>query len=200
MNKRLIAGVVIIAAVSLLAIGTAAYLVSEARTTNIITTGSVEIRLDEYSEYPPLYPENVNAEAKNLCDEDHNYPLVPGETIALIPIVTNIGTADCWVRIKIDLDHGPQAVEAANQNENVSISLVTGYENDWQKEGEWYYLKTPLAPGEETPLLFDAVSLDPRMGNEYANSEISIDILAEAIQSKNNPLIDGNYPALWNAQ
>lgn len=193
MKNKFIAGGAIIIAVALLAIGTAAYLVSEARVTNIITTGTVEIQLDEYSEYY-----EPGSEWQNVFYENPEEPVVPGETIAKIPVVTNAGTADCWVRVKLTLDltllpefEGETEV---NPEDWVTIDFVSGYEGNWQEEGGWYYLKTPLAPGEETPLLFDSVALKPEMGNGF--QEITLDVLAEAIQSKNNPLV-GSYAGLW---
>ncbi len=205
MKKKLAAGGVVLAALALIAVGTLAYLVSEGRATNTITTGTVTIVLNEYSQYiPPANPEDptptdATAQPENVPYQDPEGKLVPGDAVDKIPVITNTGTADCWVRMQVNLaftgDSAPSLPEGTTLAGMVGINYDTDH---WVQADGWYYYKTPLAPGADALPLFNKVNLKEQMGNEFQNTAFDIDLQAEAIQSKNNSLGDDhNYAALW---
>lgn len=193
MKKKFIAGGAVAAAVALLAIGTLAYFVSEARATNTITTGTVTIELNEYSAYCP-------GGGSPMPYSDPGV-LMPGEAVDKIPIITNTGTADCWVRMRVELALEQETAQRQAEEQSGLADMITiNYDADnWVWEDGWYYYTEALAPGEAAAPLFDKVELSKEMGNEFQGAAFVVDIEAEAVQSKNNPLEDSNYAALWLA-
>ena len=201
MKKKFIAGGAVAAAVALLAIGTLAYFVSEARATNTITTGTVTIELNEYSVYSPEADGQQTAARDTGTSVPYEDPgvLMPGEAVDKIPIITNIGTADCWVRMRVELALEQETAQRQVEGQSGLAEMITiNYDADnWVQEDGWYYYTEALAPGEAAAPLFDKVELSKEMGNNFQGAAFDIDIEAEAVQSKNNPLAGSNYAALW---
>lgn len=196
MKKKLAAGGLVLAALALLAVGTLAYLVSEGRATNTITTGTVKIELHEYSVYDP------QNQAEPVVYENPEGNLVPGDQVNKIPVITNTGTADCWVRLKVTLrekEEQTPAQRTAEAQPGLTDVIDMDYnEANWVQENGWYYYKTSLAPGAAAVPLFTKVSLSEGMNDYFQGMAFDIDLQAEAIQSKNNTLVGGNYAALWS--
>lgn len=204
MKRKLAVGGVVLAAVALITVGTLAYLVSEGRATNTITTGTVEIELKEYSVYTPAAnPEDPvpgdAIESENVLYTDPD-KVVPGDEVDKIPVITNTGTADCWVRMQVTLIPPEQdLVQRGAQQSGLAALIDMDYDEvNWTLEGDWYYYKESLAPGEAAPPLFTQVSLSQEMDNTFRGATFSIDLQADAVQSKNNPLGGSSYAALWN--
>ena len=179
MKKR---NMVLVALLALLlglaAYGTVAYFAGEAHTTNVITTGTVDVELVE-----TWNPED----GKNV---------MPGQTVSKKVEVKNIGTGDAWVRVHV----ATTATDAQKQPLDVAlISLVGTDVTDeagqqvWVPgEGGWYYYYEPLAPGAMTALpLFTAVKFDAAMDNEFQGATIQVAVSAQGVQSKNNPIPEG---------
>lgn len=122
--------------------------------------------------------------------------LLPGEAVDKIPVITNTGTADCWVRMRVSLDFAPgTAIDSAS---SLAEMVLPNYDQEnWVEQGGLYYYMHPLAPGESAPPLFRKVALSEEMGNAFQGAAFVIDLEAEAVQSKNNPLAGDNYAALW---
>ncbi|MGE4353722.1 MAG: hypothetical protein AB7D36_06525 [Oscillospiraceae bacterium] len=189
MRKKIVAGGILLIAIALLAAGTFAYLVSETRATNVITTGTVELTLTEYS---ITQGEDGKSERVLYVAPDK---ILPGETVSKIPVITNTGTASFWTRMKIEIKVDGEVIDDADTYVTIDMDEI-----NWiYKEDGWYYYKSTVEPGEEALPLFDTVTFDSAMGNDFQNKEISIDVVAEAVQSQNNPLTEDGYSDLWVA-
>lgn len=169
--------------VGLCAYGTVAYFAGEAHVTNVITTGTVDVKL-------------VETKADGSPWEDVN-GVVAGEVVDKHVWVENTGTADAWVRVQVITS----AVSADGSQElsdtviDKDFNLSPTEEGDtayWVPgEGGWYYYSVPLAPGASTEKLFQNVTFDTSMGNAYQGAVIHVDVTAQAVQSKNNPIPTG---------
>ncbi|MBR6166503.1 BsaA family SipW-dependent biofilm matrix protein [Candidatus Saccharibacteria bacterium] len=78
--------------------------------------------------------------------------------------VTNRGSVDVAVRIKLDdfwkdKDGNDLPDLMSGDQKLTSINFHDGYENYWEKKGDWYVYKTNLAPNATTEPLIDSVSL-----------------------------------------
>lgn len=87
------------------------------------------------------------------------------------PSVQNTGKTSCYVRMRYSV----------LQNGLVTVNAPI---NGWTYDGqEWYYYNTPIAPGESTKPLFDAVAL----GEGYKQEDLmhlQISLYQEAVQSE----------------
>jgi len=198
--KRKIALLALLAVFAAIAAsGTIAYFTSETHAHNVITSGGIDIELFEWKERPSdNNPEGVPFENLN--------GVMPSQTVNKIVEVKNTGANDAYVRIFLQkaIAQKPSGIigaigEIFNPpvcppltiqvgNETVEVIQLDINTTDWQYNEDdcYYYYNSKLKPGEVTTPLFNTVTLAPQMGNEYQNTEIYIDVTAEATQVANN--------------
>ena len=170
MKKKLLILSLAAICLAITAIGTLAYFTSEGTAHNVITTGGVEITVQEWA------------------DEDKQTPfedlegIMPGMAVTKIAEIKNTGASDAWVRVKVEKNIELQG-EGTSDTSLVELTLNTA---DWtEKDGYYYYTKV-LKPGEVTAPIFTAVTFKPDMGNEYQNATATVDVTAQAVQTANN--------------
>ena len=174
--ERAVTAVTVAAAcVALCAGGTLAYFSAEEHAHNVITTGGVGIELVEWGDLERTQPFE-DAEG-----------VMPGESVVKVVEVENTGQAPVWVRVKADvaveLAEGAQAPEG-DPTDVVAIDFGT---EKWTEKDGWWHYNEILPAGETTSPLFQHVTFDgPGMGNAYQGCEVTVDVLAQAVQSDNN--------------
>ena len=176
MKKKILLSAVLTICIAIAVTGTLAFFTAEDTAHNVITSGYVDIELEEWSELPS--ENNDGSPFENVSG------VMPGAEISKIVSVKNIGNADAYIRVKVDLD----VVLAENVNGTPNLNLVHIDYNtkDWtENEGYWYYNEV-LLPNEITPPLFTTVKFDESMGNMYQNSIAYVDVSAQAVQCANN--------------
>ena len=189
MKKKILAVLTVVLCLSIVGGVTAAYFTDRDTAHNVITTGNVKIDIVE----------------KRLVDGKlEDYPegpvqgVMPGSEASKIVTVKNTGSGDAWVRVRVDkrfeMDrNAPESLPAGEVPENmVGLNLDTQH---WTKDGQWYYYRQPLTMGKTTEPLFDTVSFDKQMGNAYQGSKLYVEVSAQAVQSKNNPMPASGNPA-----
>lgn len=175
MKKKIAAAALIVSMLSISAMGTLAYFTDTGIAHNVITSGKVDITLNDAMGY----------------DED-NQPIrelkgvMPGVTYYKVVSVTNeADSQNAWVRIKLE-----KVIELAPDVEakiDPSLAIINfPEESKWVEDGDYWYYTDILKPGETTENLFETVTVDKNMGNEYQNSTVKILVTAEAVQSDNN--------------
>lgn len=170
MKRKLLILSVLAICIATLAAGTLAYFTSEGKAHNVITTGGVEITVQEWAD-----------EGKTKPFEDLT-GVMPNTTVTKIAEVKNTGASDAWVRVKVEKNIKLQG-EGKPDTGLVELTLNTA---DWtEKDGYYYYTKV-LKPGEVTAPIFTAVTFKPDMGNEYQNATATVDVTAQAVQTANN--------------
>lgn len=169
MKRRNVALVAVLAlALSLVAFGTVAFLSDEARTTNVITTGKVDIDLIEKTTKDGEWVDCPNGMTLT--------GVMPGQTVdKQVTVANKESMAKAWVRVKVDL------------SDKSDVMTLDFDEAHWLQDGDYYYYKTPLDAAEVTEPLFNTVTFDgPKMTNDYQGKELKIEVKAEAVQWKNN--------------
>nr|WP_297886117.1 hypothetical protein [uncultured Blautia sp.] len=146
--------------------GTYAAYVNTVKVDNHISTGLVDISLDEFQE-----------ENGKLIAYENNKTVLPGEQVSKIPRITNKGEP-CYVRAKISYDGNTEELEGLS-DENIS-----GFSEDWVKKGEYFYY-TKILESKEGVELFDTVSIPADWTEAHEEQELSVSILTEAVQSAN---------------
>lgn len=169
-RKLLILSVVVICLASLAA-GTLAYFNKEDTVHNVITTGGIDIKINEWAD-----------EEKKTPFEDLD-GIMPGQTETKIVEIENIGASAAYIAVKVEKSITLNNGEKAANTDAVSIDINTTY---WTEKDGYYYYKTAVQPGDITEPLFTTVSFDKTMGNEYQKCTVTIDVNAYAVQSANN--------------
>lgn len=171
MKRKVLILSVLAILLAILAANTLAYFTADTTAHNVITTGGVSIKLNEWAN-----------EARTEKFEDKT-GVMPGAEVTKIVEVENVGTGTAWVRVQVVLD-----VYAEGGKEQLPPDPVTldFNETDWKYFDGYYYYNYPLDPGETTEPLFTTVTFDPKMGNVYQNSTAHVDVNAYAVQSANN--------------
>jgi len=131
-------------------------------TNSLVSTSAVEIQINEYNSAGEKFSEDGKT-------------VMPGENIDLIPKVENQGI-ECYIRAKL-------SYRIEDKEYNVEDLLGGSYKN-WTKKGDYYYYDSVLNKKEEIEL-FNGVSIPSNLSNTDYGKNVIINIVVEAIQSKN---------------
>ena len=172
MKRKLLIVSVLAILVAVTAAGTLAYFTDIGTAHNVITTGNVEIELNEWAD-----------EACTQPFQDKT-GVMPGTKVTKIVKVKNSGTGAAFLRLYVEKN-----VYGADEKPMKSDPVSLDFDNrNWtysESEG-YYYYNRPLEPGKTTEPLFTTVTFDPLMGNEYQNATAHVKVIAYAVQSANN--------------
>ena len=185
MKRKILCLSVLAIMLAILAVGSLAYFTAEGRARNVITTGSVEIKLNEWSD------ENKTKPFENLKG------VMPGMTVTKIAEIKNTGKSDAWIRVKIEKTIELKR-EGTPETGLVELGLNT---TEWTEKDGYYYYNKALKPGETTEPIFTNVTFKATMGNEYQNATAKVDVYAQAVQTANNPATDDDVTTVkgWPA-
>ena len=171
MKRKILILSVLAICIATLAAGTLAYFTSEGKAHNVITTGGVEIAVQEWADKDKQTPfEDLEG-------------IMPGMTVTKIAEIKNTGASDAWIRVLITKN----IQLAGDGTPNTDLLELNLNLTDWTlgEDGYLYYNKA-LKPGEVTKPIFTAVTFKPDMGNEYQNATATVDVSAQAVQTANN--------------
>lgn len=171
MKRKLLILSVLAICIATLTTGTLAFFTAEGKAHNVITTGGVEIAVQEWAD-----------ENKQTPFTDLN-GVMPGVPVTKIAEIKNTGASDAWIRVKVEKKIQLQG-EGTPDADLVELNLN---QNDWKLgQDGYYYYNQALKPGEVTKPIFTTVTFDAAMGNEYQNATASVDVSAQAVQTANN--------------
>ena len=158
--------------VAILAGGTLAYFTAEGTAHNVISSGNVEIEVQEWAD---------TGKKEEFEDLEG---IMPGMEVTKIAEVRTTGNGDAWVRVKL-----VKSITMTNQTASPNLDLIRlELDNkDWKlaNDGYYYYQKV-LKSGETTTPILNSVTFDKAMGNEYQNCRANLVISAQAVQTANN--------------
>ena len=171
MKRKLLIVSVVAICIAILAAGSLAYFTAEGTAHNVITTGGVEIALQEWADAEKKIPfENMTG-------------VMPGTKVTKIVEVKNTGASDAWVRVKVEKKIERKTEVGEIDPNLVELDLDT---EKWEYKDGFYYYKEALKPNETTRPILRSVEFKPAMDNVYQNAQISVDISAQAVQYANN--------------
>ena len=173
MKKKLCVVALLVICLAMAAYGTSAYFTYEETAINVITSGSIKVELQEWSDT-----------GNGLVPFEDLESVLPGTEISKIVQVKNIGGQSAWVRVSADKDiHLAEGVDGEVDISLLSYDLNTEF---WTEKDGFYYYNTILQPNEATEPLFTKVIFSATMSNMYQNSRAVIDVTAQATQVANN--------------
>ena len=162
--------------------GTIAYYTDQSTAHNIITSGGVDIEIEEWQD---------TDEGWIPYPKDEPIAVMPATTVSKIVTVRN-QDAKSYIRAQFAVtvkDADDQVMELDQETLESIISIVPNNEY-WltgQSEDGWYYYKDAVDTDKVTePLFCEVVFSGVNMTNEYQNCTIEIDVDAQAVQAANN--------------
>lgn len=148
--------------------GTLAYYTVSGQVSNVITSGSVEVKIHEYSASGEAFPEG-------------GMEVMPGDVVSYVVQVENTGNQSCYVRAKLKKgvnDENLTAEDCLKWNINT---------DEWTYENGFYYYNEPLNEGCITEPLFSEIYVDGKtVDNNYLGKTFTLDMTVYAVQSKYN--------------
>ena len=137
----------------MMAYGTLAYFTAEDTAHNVITSGEIDIELQEWAD----------AEKTTPFPEDEVSGVMPGTEVTKIVEVKNTGANDAYIRVKVEKEFVlSEGVEGETDSGLMKIDFDETY---WMLgEDGYYYYKTALEPGAVTEPLFALGKLRYRYG------------------------------------
>lgn len=170
----------IIATVSVLGVigvsGIIAYFTDTATVTNHASMGIVDIDLKEYT---------LNENGEKVAWEDVTN-VTPGDVISKIPEINCVkGAVDCYIRAKVEITSRDENLQ--NSTEMLTLDNLNVNEQNWYycEEDGYFYYKNIVTDENEPIVLFSEVTIPSTLDNAWSLEQLSIDVTAEAIQSKN---------------
>lgn len=141
--------------------------------TNSVTLGDVSISLSEYE---------LDEDGKEVPYQNDKQVL-PGQTVDKIVRITNNANAS-WIRVKAEYT----SEEGLDSLSDEELTLAGG---DWEKIGDYYYYKKPVAKDESVDFL-KRVKIPASWDSTYAEKGFSIILTADAVQ-------EANFTPDWSA-
>lgn len=170
-KKHVVVIAAIICVLALIATGTAAYFTAEETSYNVITTATLDMELVETTTGGEPWPEDEGITG-----------VFPGMVVDKVVTIENKGGVSFYTRIFLEY----KVIGADGKElpfEHITLDFNT---DDWTEKDGFYYYNKALKPNLATEPLFETVTFEYTMGNEYQNCEVVITVNAQAVQSRNN--------------
>lgn len=184
MKRKLVLTSAVVLILALLAAGTFAYFTKDARATNVITTGTISIQLND---------EIKETGAEKTGSGWTLSGVMPGQAVEKAVSVTNTGTSPAWLRVKLDIGvtgaNGKPLDLTFGDKQDV-LTFTTG--DGWFYHDGYYYYSAPVAEKTSTADFFakkdgqPTLMLNPQLPNDYQGCTVTVAVQAQAVQVKNN--------------
>lgn len=183
--KQKLAAIACVAIImTLLTQTTLAYYTVVGTATNVVTSGNIKLAIHEMTDQGTAFPEE-------------GVYITPGDVVSKVVTVENVCEHPFYLRVK--LVYGINSEELSAED-CFKLNIDTEH---WVYKDGWYYYTGILQPGEETPHIFSHVEIvGSKVDNSYIGKTLSITVDAQAVQSENNPITDGDTTtaAGWPAE
>lgn len=154
--------------------GTLAYYTVAARATNVVTMNGVKLKIHEKTNQGTNFP------AEGIY-------IMPGDVVSKKVSIQNVCEEPFYLRVK--MVYGVDAQPLSNED---CFKLNIDTEN-WKLVDGWYYYKEALSPEDTTSEVFTKVEIvGSQVDNRYLGKTLSITVIAQAVQEKNNPIINND--------
>jgi len=171
-------------AITFLSQGTLAYYSTVGKATNVVTSGNIQFIIHEKTDAGTEFPKE-------------GVYIVPGDIVSKKVSIENDCEHPFYLRVK--MVYGVNSEELTAED----CFKLNINEEHWELHDGWYYYKGIVNPGETTPDVFSHVEMvGAKIDNSYIGKTLTLTVNAQAVQSENNPITDGNtYTASgWPAE
>lgn len=162
------------ALITLMSQATLAYYSTVGKATNVVTSGNIQFIIHEKTDQGKEFPRE-------------GVYIVPGDIVSKEVSIENDCEHPFYLRVKIV--YGVDSTElSAEECFKLNIN-----EEHWELHDGWYYYKGIVNPNETTPNVFSHVEMvGAKINNSYIGKTLTLTVNAQAVQSENNPISDGN--------
>ncbi len=153
---------------------TLAYYSTIGNATNVVTSGNIQFIIHEMTDQGKEFPKE-------------GVYIVPGDIVSKQVSIENDCEHPFYLRVKIVYGVDSQELSA---EDCFKLNINEAY---WTLYDGWYYYTDVVAPGETTPNVFSHVEIvGSKVDNSYIGKTLTLTVNAQAVQSENNPITDGN--------
>ena len=161
-----------------------AYYTTVGKATNVVTSGNIQFKIHETTDQGTAFPEE-------------GVYIVPGDIVSKKVTIESDCDQPFYLRVK--MVYGVDSTELTAED-CFKLNINEEY---WELHDGWYYYKGIVDVGETTPQVFSHVEIvGSKVDNSYIGKTLTLTVKAQAVQTKNNPITDGNtYTATgWPAE
>ena len=142
--------------------------------TNVVTSGNIRFIIHEMTDQGTAFPEE-------------GVYIVPGDIVSKKVSIESDCEHPFYLRVK--MVYGVDSQELSSED-CFKLNINEEY---WDFYDGWYYYKEVVDPGETTPDVFSHVEIvGSKVDNDYLGKTLTLTVKAQAVQSENNPITDGN--------
>lgn len=153
---------------------TLAYYTTVGKATNVVTSGNIQFIIHEKTDQGTEFPEE-------------GVYIIPGDIVSKKVSIESDCNHPFYLRVK--LVYGIDSEELSAED----CFKLNINENAWELHDGWYYYKGIVNPGETTPNVFSHVEIvGSKVDNSYIGKVLTLTVKAQAVQSENNPVQNGN--------
>ena len=151
-----------------------AYYSTVGKATNVVTSGNIQFIIHETTDQGKEFPKE-------------GVYIVPGDIVSKKVTIESDCNHPFYLRVKMVYGVDSQELTAED-----CFKLNINEEN-WELHDGWYYYKGIVEPNETTPYIFSHVEIvGSKVDNSYLGKTLTLTVKAQAVQSENNPITDGN--------
>lgn len=153
--------------------GTLAYYSTVGTATNVVTSGKIRFLIHERTDQGTEFPEE-------------GVYIIPGDIVSKEVTIESDCDHPFYLRVKVV--YGINA-EDLSVEDCFKLNINGDF---WEYHEGWYYYKSPVEPGQTTPHVFSHVEIvGAKVDNSYIGKTLTLSVVAQAVQSENNPIRDG---------
>ena len=163
---------------------TLAYYSTVGKATNVVTSGNIQFIIHEMTDQGKEFPKE-------------GVYIVPGDVVSKKVSIESDCEHPFYLRVKMVYGIDSQELSAED------CFKLNINEEDWVLYDGWYYYKGVVEPDQTTPDVFSHVEIvGSKVDTSYIGKTLTLTVKAQAVQSENNPITDGNtYTASgWPAE
>ncbi len=151
-----------------------AYYSTVGKATNVVTSGNIQFIIHETTDQGKEFPKE-------------GVYIVPGDVVSKKVTIESDCNHPFYLRVKMVYGVDSQELTA---EDCFKLNINEEY---WELHDGWYYYKGVVEPDETTPYIFSHVEIvGSKVDNSYLGKTLTLTVKAQAVQSENNPITDGN--------
>ena len=165
---------IVAALMTFISTSTLAYYSTVGKATNVVTSGNIQFIIHEMTDQGKEFPKE-------------GVYIVPGDVVSKKVSIENDCNHPFYLRVK--MVYGVDSQELTSED-CFKLNINEEY---WELHDGWYYYKGIVEPGKTTPDVFSHVEIvGSKVDNDYLGKTLTLTVKAQAVQSENNPITDGN--------
>ncbi|MBQ8549765.1 MAG: hypothetical protein IJ426_00300 [Clostridia bacterium] len=160
--------------ITLMSQATLAYYQTVGKATNVVTSGNIQFIIHEMTDQGTEFP-------------SEGVYIVPGDIVSKKVSIESDCDHSFYLRVK--MVYGIDSQELSSED----CFKLNIDEEHWVLRDGWYYYTDVVKPRETTPDVFSHVEIiGDTVDNSYLGKTLTLTVKAQAVQSENNPITDGN--------